>query len=107
MTRDLIGREKLIKAIVNTPTNSQTNTLQGYLDGIATRQLEIIDIINAQPTVDEKEIRDKAIDDFAEKLNNKISEFVLQNKDNLDFASGIAVTWNIVEEIVEKMKEVG
>ena len=46
----------------------------------------------------------KAIDEFVEKLNKKISEFVLQHKDNLDFASGISVAWNIIDEIAEQMK---
>lgn len=52
-----------------------------------------------------QEGRNEAIKEFAEALNNKISEFVLQHKDNLDFASGISVTWNIVNEIAEQMKK--
>ena len=48
--------------------------------------------------------RAKAIDEFAETLNKKISEFVLEHKDNLDFASGISVAWNMVDEIAEQMK---
>lgn len=67
---------------------------------------DLIKVYEGQKEHDEK-IRNKAIDEFAEKLNNKISKFVLQNKDNLDFASGIAVTWNIVDEIAEQMKGVG
>lgn len=51
-----------------------------------------------------KEIRNQAIDEFAEQLNKKISEFVLEHKDNLDFASGISVAWNMVDEIAEQMK---
>ena len=59
-------------------------------------------------TVEElKEIRAKAIDEFAEALNKKISEFVLEHKDNLDFASGISVAWNMVDEIAEQMKAGG
>lgn len=54
----------------------------------------------------DREIRDKVIDEFAEALNNKISEFVLQHKDNLEYASGISVAWNIIDEIAEQMKEV-
>lgn len=46
----------------------------------------------------------KAIDEFAEALNKKISEFVLEHKDNLDFASGVSVVWNMVDEIAEQMK---
>lgn len=49
----------------------------------------------------------KAIDEFAEKLNTKIREFVLEYKDNLDFASGISVAWNMVDEIAEQLKGSG
>ena len=52
----------------------------------------------------EKEVRNKAIDDFAERLNKKIGDFVLEHKDNLDFASGISVAWNMVDEIAEQLK---
>lgn len=49
-------------------------------------------------------VRAMAIDEFGEELNKKISEFVLEHKDNLDFASGISVAWNMVDEIAEQMK---
>ena len=52
----------------------------------------------------ENELRNKAIDEFAEKLNKKITEFILEHKNNLDFASGISVAWNMVDEIAEQMK---
>lgn len=51
-----------------------------------------------------EDYRNKVIDEFAETLNKKISEFVLEHKDNLDFASGISVAWNMVDEIAEQMK---
>lgn len=47
----------------------------------------------------DRELRAKVIDEFAEALNKKISEFVLEHKDNLDFASGISAAWNMVDEI--------
>lgn len=91
---DLISRSALLDSLI-------------YCQGLGRKACELVAVtINDQPAVSEKEIRDKAIEDFAEAMNNKISEFVLQHKDNLDFASGIAVSWNIVNEIAEKMKEV-
>lgn len=51
-----------------------------------------------------QEIRNQAITKFAERLNSKISDFVLEHKDNLDFASGISVVWNLIDEIAEEMK---
>lgn len=51
----------------------------------------------------DREIRDKVIDEFAKSTSTKISDLVLQHKDNLDFASGIAVVWNIIDEIAEQM----
>lgn len=53
----------------------------------------------------DKAIRAKAIDEFAQAANKKITEFVLAHKDNLDFASGISVAWSIIDEIAEQMKE--
>ena len=51
--------------------------------------------------------RNNAIDEFAKELNKKVSEFVLQHKDNLDFASGISVAWIIIDETTEQMKAGG
>ena len=48
---DLISRELLIKEIVNKPTE-QSGYNPVYLNGCATRQNEIIDIINSMPTVE-------------------------------------------------------
>lgn len=53
----VIDKEKLIEAIVNNPTKdcdkfSSWVFQNGYLNGSATRQNEIIDIINAQPKTD-------------------------------------------------------
>lgn len=54
-----------------------------------------------------QEIRNQAITEFAERLNSKISDFVLEHKDNLDFASGISVAWNLIDETAEQMKAGG
>ena len=48
---DLIIRELLVKEIVNRPTE-QSGYNPVYLNGCATRQNEIIDIINDMPTVE-------------------------------------------------------
>lgn len=53
----MIDEKKLIEAIVNNPTKdcdkfSSWVFQNGYLNGSATRQNEIIDIINAQPQAD-------------------------------------------------------
>lgn len=50
-------------------------------------------------------VKEETINEFAEKLNNEISKFVLEHKDNLDFASGISVAWNMVDETAEEMKK--
>lgn len=54
---DLIDRDKLIKAIVNTECTIETynyviSGTEAYHNGLAQRQLEILDIIREQPTVD-------------------------------------------------------
>lgn len=48
----MIDEKKLIEDIVNTPTKNQ-NEVVSYLCGSADRQNEIIDIINAQPKLNE------------------------------------------------------
>lgn len=48
---DLISRELLVKEIINRPTE-QSGYNPVYLNGCATRQNEIIDIINDMPTVE-------------------------------------------------------
>lgn len=48
---DLISRSALIERIVNTPTE-ESGYNPVYLNGCATRQNEIIEIINEQPTVE-------------------------------------------------------
>lgn len=60
--------------------------------------------VNMEKLNNDKAIRTKAIDEFAELANKKITEFVLAHKNNLDFASGISVAWNIIDEIAEQLK---
>lgn len=52
---DLIDRDKLIKAIVNTECTIETynyviSGTEAYHNGLAQRQLEILDIVSEQPT---------------------------------------------------------
>lgn len=58
--------------------------------------------------VNESEIRAKAkakaIDEFAEKLNQKITEFVLEHQSQLTFVSGVSMGWKFVDEIAEQLK---
>ena len=51
-----------------------------------------------------KEERNKTIDEFAKKSNEKITEFILQHQKRLDFVSGVSVAWHIIDEIAESMK---
>lgn len=62
------------------------------------------DLLNMGYTKGLKDGYEKAITEFTERLNNKISDFVLEHKDNLDFASGISVAWNLIDEIAEEMR---
>lgn len=73
-----VDKEELLKAL----QYDRGQYEQGYKDGYA-----------------------RAIDEFAETLNKKITVFVLKHKDNLDFASGIGVAWSLVDEMAEQMKE--
>ena len=48
----MIDEKKLIEEIVNTPSKSQDDCCLEFLEGMATRQHEILDIIKAQPKTD-------------------------------------------------------
>lgn len=48
----MIDEKKLIEAIVNTPSKHQDDCCLEFLEGMATRQHEILDIINEQPKAD-------------------------------------------------------
>ena len=50
------------------------------------------------------EIRAKAIDEFAEKMNARITEFILEHHKRLDFVSGVGMGWKFVEEIATELK---
>lgn len=49
-------------------------------------------------------LRNKTIDEFADRCNQKITEFILEHKEQLTFVSGVSVAWNIIDDIAESMK---
>jgi hypothetical protein len=61
--------------------------------------------IDCTRTTTEAEIRAKAIDKFAEKMNKKITEFVLEHQSQLTFVSGVSMGWKFVDEIADQLKE--
>lgn len=46
----------------------------------------------------------KAIEEFAEKCNQKITEFILEHQNQITFVSGVSMGWKIIDEIAESMK---
>lgn len=50
------------------------------------------------------EIRAKAIEEFSERCNQKITDFILEHQDQLDFVSGVGMGWRFIEEVAEAMK---
>ena len=46
----------------------------------------------------------KGIEEFAEALNAKITEFVLEHQEQLVFVSGVGMGWRFVEEVAEQLK---
>ena len=48
----MIDEKKLIETIVNTPSKHQDDCCLEFLEGMATRQHEILDIIKEQPKAD-------------------------------------------------------
>jgi len=58
-----------------------------------------------RPVTTLAEIRAMAIDEFAEKLNKKITDFVLEHKNQLTFVSGVSMGWKFVDEIADQLKE--
>ncbi len=66
--------------------------------------LNCIEAVAEQPTTTEADIRAKAIDEFAEKMNKKITDFVLEHQSQLTFVSGVSMGWKFVDEIAEQLK---
>lgn len=52
----------------------------------------------------EAEIRAKAIEEFAGKLNKKFTNFILEHQGQLAFVSGVSMGWKFVDEIAEQLK---
>lgn len=106
---DLIRKEAVVNEIVNTPTNSDGYN-PVYLSGSATRQLEILGIIERLPKVSEQEIRNKAIEEFAKKLKEKCNSMIAEKWNNevapISWANAYADFKDDVDDIAEQMKEV-
>lgn len=52
----------------------------------------------------DKEVRGKAIEEFAKKANDRIAEFILNHQEQLTFVSGVSYGWRIIDEVAEEMK---
>ena len=101
MADKLIGADALTRAIVNSPSDISGYS-PVYRNGVAKRQIEILDIILNMNGTTKGEIRAKAIDEFAESLlenapRNFAGEFEL---------GGLCcyLSANQVMEIAEQMK---
>ena len=49
-------------------------------------------------------IREQAITEFEEKMNARITEFVLEHQEQLNFVSGVGMGWKFVDEIATELK---
>lgn len=92
---DYISKSALIEAIVNTqsvniPRCASVIFRNGYYNGKAERQHEIIDIIDIQPTLDEKEIIRKPFERVVERLEETKMRYFLSiantGSEIMDFA---------------------
>lgn len=91
MTDKLIGADALTRAIVDSPSDiSGYNPV--YCNGVAKRQLEILDIVLNMNGTTEGEIRAKAIDEFVNALLN------YQSQDE-DYKSLSDVCYEIAEKL--------
>ena len=64
----MIDEKKLIEAIVNTPSECKDYCCLEFLEGMATRQHEILDIINEQPKTDWIPCEERLPEDLEEVL---------------------------------------
>lgn len=62
----------------------------------------VIEVINDQPTISDKEIRDKAVEEFTNEAMKRFTEFDLKHG-----YPTVADCKMILREIAEDMKEVG
>lgn len=69
------------------------------------RLINDIRIENIRLQQQRKRIRKEIVDEFAEKLNKKITDFVLEHQSQLTFVSGVSMGWKFAEEIAEQLKE--
>ena len=84
--------------------------LEGYsfkdTDEVYTNGSELIQVFRVKQGFEhyEKEIREQAITEFAEKMNARITEFILEHHKRLDFVSGVGMGWKFVDEIATELK---
>lgn len=105
MTDKLIGADALTRAIVDSPSDiSGYNPV--YCNGVAKRQLEILDIVLNMNGTTEGEIRAKAIDEFAEMICIKCEEMACTTTINgmyMDILTLDGITDEVME-IAEQLK---
>lgn len=87
---ELISKSELIKDIRGRP----------YIDNALVEIFETI--VDEQPTVSDQEIRDKVIDEFAEKIVISSNRLNISTDDFEQFGDNVA---NIIYEIAEQVKE--
>lgn len=101
MVDKLIKADVLTRAIVDSPSDvSGYNPV--YCDGVAKRQLEILNIILEIGGTTEGEIRANAITEFAERLKNKIELKYCRADLTSQYVGMQTCEW--IDEIVEQMK---
>lgn len=93
---ELINKKDAIEQIKSIPYATQEEVF--FMSTAVSRMRKM-------STTTEAEIRSKAIDEFAEKLGMKITDFVLEHQSQLTFVSGVSMCWKFVDEIAEQLKE--
>lgn len=94
---DLISRSALLESLI-------------YCQGLGRKSCElVVTTINNQPAVSEQEIRNKAIDEFAEAIKSTLPIAVHKDCSEIDYEVDYALYGlrNRIDRIAEQMKEVG
>ena len=98
MADKLIGADALTRAIVNSPSDtSGYNPV--YCQGVAKRQIEILDIMINMNGTTEGEIRAQTIDDFANTLIPRLTDVIYQ-KD-------VESMTNLINDVARELKAGG
>lgn len=102
---DLINRSKLLRKF---SVNSNGDKIPEYdIDNfpVTLSVKDIKEIIRNEPTISDKEIRNKVIDEFAEALADKIEAKYCRANLTSQYVGMQTCDW--IKEIAEQMKEVG